>query len=60
MARKAAFDIVTKKVLDLGIVSPDKAADFRQEQNAWAVFMPQQVMGDILQNRCVYGLAQTG
>lgn len=31
MARAAAFDIVTKKVLDLGIVSADKAPDFRQE-----------------------------
>ena len=31
MARTAAFDIVTKKVLDLGIVSADKADVFRQE-----------------------------
>lgn len=31
MARTAAFDIVTKKVLDLGIVSADKAPAFRQE-----------------------------
>ena len=31
MARTAAFDIVTKKVVDLGIVSADKADAFRQE-----------------------------
>ena len=31
MARTAAFDIVTKKVVDLGIVSADEADAFRQE-----------------------------